>query len=558
MSLHGAPMSLDDPAIARKRARITGDAVGGAAPLNVESRPGPAPPNAAATNAGQSEMSQVQERRRGGDDAALAQRNGDASSDAAYHGQLRWLVQRERALERRKTDEVNHRRLVSLQALQEENAMLRARLEASEEEKSKLIGNHKLEVDAMRRELKDLQGSYSDALKWAYTDEIAPYEHWIEEGYPEEYADAMVELQERFEQIIKDLRMGTVGRRVVVQFDLQNEEDQRITAAHDDVLMPYWNELANAIIHWSEYHANEGNLEVIIQRIETPEAVLDVLRPAIKQSKTNQKVTGVGFYSVMRSNKEWKTICNAIRMRNAGQASVMSLCVDKCFVDGINTEMLKEILASDTEGVRLMGNGMSSREAQIIAEHLASNPSLARLGLNDNCFDDADAAMLANSLSSNTNLRYLNVSGNSEMKLNGKLAFLRAIFDVTSLAACAACNHTCRVEGLEQDISALNCYTEASCCKWEKIFAMLALSSEGSFFNLALLKDVPVSLMPVLIFQAGDQIEEGDSLITDLYLELTGTKRNGRHDVWNNLEQTRKISCVFEVVRSCVVPSLYV
>ena len=530
-------------------------------------------------------MPQMQEtHNRGGDDTTLVQRNGDASSDAAYHGQLRWLVQRERALERRKTDEINHRRLVSLQALQEENAMLRARLEASEEEKSQLIGNHKLEVDAMRRELKDLQGSYSDALKWAYTDEIAPYEHWIEEGYPEEYADAMVELQERFEQIIKDLRMGTVGRRVVVQFDIQNEEDQRITAAHDDVLMPYWNELANAIVHWSEYHANEGNLEVIIQRIETPEAVLDVLRPAIKQSKvryvgfvddgvprswklaefvediikTNHKVIGVGFYSVMRSNKEWKTICNAIRMRNAGQASVMSLCVDKCFVDGINTEMLKEILASDTEGVRLMGNGMSSREAQIIAEHLASNPSLARLGLKDNCFDDADAAMLANSLSSNTNLKSLCVSGNTEMKLGARLAFLRAIFDVSSLASCAASNHTCQVKGLENDISALNCYTGASCCKWEKIFAMLALSSEDSFFNLALLKDVPVSLMPVLLFQAGVQIEEGDSRITDLYLELTDTKRNGRHDVWNNLEQTRKISCVFEVVRSCVVPSLYV
>ena len=201
---------------------------------------------------------------------------------------------------------------------------------------------------------------------------------------------------------------------------------------------------------------------------------------------------------------------------------------------------------------------MSSQEAPIIAESLTSNLSIAKLCLSSNCFDDADAAMLANSLSRNTNLRSLSISGNDAIKLNGRLAFLRALFDVTSLVSCAASNHTCQVQGLEQDISALNEYDDFSINKWEKVFTMLALSSEDSFINTALLKDVPVSLMPVLLDQADAQIEEGNSRVTDLYLELTGTKRNQRHDDWDNSEQTRKISCVFELVRSWVVPSLYV
>ena len=449
----------------------------------------------------------------------------------------------------------------------------------------------KTEHDQM---VSDLKGSYSGALEWAYSVETIPRDYWLEKGHTEDYVGAMDFFLEQFKHTIKKLRTGdeVCGRiGINIAFRLQDEEGCRVNGNHDDALMPYWSELANAIIHWSEYHANRETPGLLFYCIELPDAVLDVLRPAIKQSKvshvgfiddgssrtwklakimediiqTNLTVTRVGFTSVMFSNEEWKTMCNAIRIRNAGQASNMQLFqLSDCFDDGMNTEVLKEILTSTTASgdkevvVRLDGNRMSSQEAPIIAEFLASNPSIAELGLASNRFDDADAAMLANSLSSNTNLRSLVAGGNDAIKLNGRLAFLRALFDVTSLVSCAASNHTCQVQGLEQDISALNEYDDFSINKWEKVFTMLALSSEDSFINTALLKDVPVSLMPVLLDQADAQIEEGNSRVTDLYLELTGTKRNQRHDDWDNSEQTRKISCVFELVRSWVVPSLYV
>ncbi|EJK56550.1 hypothetical protein THAOC_23540, partial [Thalassiosira oceanica] len=411
-----------------------------------------------------------------------------------------------------------------------------------------------------------------------------PREHWLEKGYTEEYADAMDEFQDTFKQTIKELRTGTAGERVEIKVvsRFQDEEDLYVSADHDDVLIPYWKEFANAIVHWSEYHAGEATLQVVIRRIETPDAVLDVLCPAIKRSKvrafgftgdgspktwrfakfiadiirTNHEVTGVGFRSVTLPNEEWKTICNAIRMRHL-QASIMrGFQLKKCFVGGICTEMLKDILTSKALGVDLGSNGMSSNESQIIAEFLASNPPLEDLLLNRNRFDDADSTLLANSLSSNTTLKTIYVNQNN-IKQEGRLAFVRAMFDVSSLAACAASNHTCRIKGLGKDILCLNSYDEPCDNKWEKIFAMLSLSGQDSFINTALLSEVPASLMPVLLHRANDQ-DECETGFTDLYLELTDARRCKKHDVWDGLGNKKALSCAYDLMRSWVVPSIYV
>ncbi|EJK70193.1 hypothetical protein THAOC_08468, partial [Thalassiosira oceanica] len=250
-------------------------------------------------------------------------------------------------------------------------------------------------------------------------------------------------------------------------------------------------------------------------------------------------VTSVGFGKVVLSNEEWKAICNAIRTRNVEQTSIMDYFkLTECFGGGMSDEALKDILTSNAVEVGLESNGLSSREVPVIAQHLNSNSSLARLYLCGNLFNDKDAAALANALSSNTNLRVLSIEQNSIGK-EGRLVFLRAIFDISSLASCAASNHTCQVVGLEQDISDLNCYVEVAYNKWDKIFAMLALSSDDSFMNTALLNGVQATLMPVLLHRSNDQFEECNSQITDLYLELTDTERCKQHDVWDNLGCTK-------------------
>ena len=205
---------------------------------------------------------------------------------------------------------------------------------------------------------------------------------------------------------------------------------------------------------------------------------------------------------------------------------------------------------------------MSSHEVPIIAESLMLS-SLEWLNLDDNSFDDADATLLANALPGSTNLKGIGVRGNTAITSNGRNAFLRVIFDVSSLASCAASNHACRIEGLEPDISSLNRRVNVSWNKWDKIFAKLALSSEDAFINTALLRGIPTSLIPMLLDKADSpakrkRTKKDTSQITDLYLELTNAKRCHRHDVWDNLGQSRELNCVYELVRSWVVPMIYV
>ena len=282
-----------------------------------------------------------------------------------------------------------------------------------------------------------------------------------------------------------------------------------------------------------------------------------------KVLQSNRILAGVGFSDLPFTPKDLEAICGAIHARNSGEHFIKSLGMTTCFEDGINSQTLKTILTSITsgsaEGARLFLNdhGLSSREAGVIAEFLNSNPPFYQLNFKGNRFDDADAALLANALPNNTHLGHISV-GNNEIKENGRLAFLRAVFDVSSLPSCAASNHTCNIGGLERDISVLNSYASASVNKWSKIFAMLALSGEDSFIDTSLLRDVPVQLIPVILHKCNYGLMDDYHELTDLYLELTHTTRCQKHDVWDNLGEKKSLNCIYDLMRSSVVPSIFV
>ncbi|EJK43786.1 hypothetical protein THAOC_37736, partial [Thalassiosira oceanica] len=430
-------------------------------------------------------------------------------------------------------------------------AELRAELEALKESHDVVVNELRAKVDALQAEnesrKREIEGLTS-ALQWAYGVERIPGTHWFERGHSEEYADAMENLLSSMKESIMDLRMGTVsndfGESINIDFDLLDEDASFIRADHDELLMPYWKELAAALRHWSEYHADGKCLEVETNQIELPNAVLDILRPAFEESRikrvcfdnyrhnrdmagfvkkvlqTNHFVTRLGFIGIKFSQEDVETLCDAIKSRNAEGQPIKGLALASCFEGGIDTRTLTTVLASTTSGsakevgLHLYGNGMSSREAAIIAEFLNSNPSLAYLWLDDNQFNNADAAVLASSLSNNTQLRSIWIN-KCRIQEDGRLAFLRAVFDVSSLSSCAASNHTCRVHGFEQDISVLNMKKQSTLNKWNKILAMLALSSEDSFINTALLRGVPVKLIPVMLDKFNYE------WCTDDYHELT-------------------------------------
>ncbi|EJK57393.1 hypothetical protein THAOC_22563, partial [Thalassiosira oceanica] len=470
-------------------------------------------------------------------------------------------------------------------------AELQAELEALKQSYIVVVDELNAKVDALQAEnesRKHEMKGLNSALQWAYAVEEIPRQHWLERGHSEEYADAMENLLDGMKQGIKDLRVGGIREIIIIDFDIQDEDENYIRADHDESLMPYWKEFAAALRHWSEYHADGKCLQVGIRYIDLPTTVLDILRPAFQQSRiklvylgdsrhaghmadfakkvlqANHFITQVGFGIIKFAQEDVETICGAIKSRNAGGHIIKGLVLHDCFDDGIDTHTLKLILGTVTAvGERdallnLCDNWMSSREAAIIATFLNSNPSLNHLCLDENLFDDADAAVLANSLLRNTSLKEISVENNG-MKENGRLAFLRAIFDVSSLHACAASNHTCSVDGLERDISILNSHKSDSVNKWRKIFAMLALSSEDSFINTALLRGVPAQLIPMILDKCNDEWCTDDyQELTDIYLELTNTARCQKHDDWDSLGKRKSLNCMYNLMKSWVVPSIFV
>ena len=331
-------------------------------------------------------------------------------------------------------------------------AELQAKMETMrvnhELEVNELRAQWTLEVDELRLEINKLKSKtdshlgenkgLKSALKWAYTTERIPRQHWLDMGHGEEYADEIEQLLSSFKQTIQSLMVGTVSDRILVDFDLQDEDGNYIRANHDELLLPYWEEFAAALKHWSDHYAEDKHLKVWIRDIDLPKVVLEVLRPAFEQStledvffsgsghpgdmadfinkvlQTNHFITKIGFAEIRFAQEDMETICSAIKSRNARGQFFERLELTECFADGIDSQTLKMILkaiavarSEEVSLLALVDNGMSTREAAVIAEFLSSNTNLTNLNLSDNRFDDADAAVLANALSNNTNLRVL-------------------------------------------------------------------------------------------------------------------------------------------------------
>ena len=303
-------------------------------------------------------------------------------------------------------------------------AELQAKLDASEKEKSLMQEKHKLEVNALKSKndshLREKKGLKS-ALQWAYTIDNIPRQHWFDKGKSSEYAGAMDTLLGSFKQIIQSLWMGTVSESIDINFDHQDEDGNYMRANHDELLLPYWQEFAAALTHWSEHYSNNSCPEVLTRGIEVPRAILDILCPAFEQSRikkvyfrgsdnpgdiadfinkalqANHFITKIGFAGIMFAHEDIKTICSAIKARNARGRFIKRLELSHCFEDGVESQtltmILKTVVAATSNEVLLClaQNGMSSREAGVIAEFLSSNPNLTSLNVYDNRFDDADA-----------------------------------------------------------------------------------------------------------------------------------------------------------------------
>ncbi|EJK56688.1 hypothetical protein THAOC_23378 [Thalassiosira oceanica] len=480
-----------------------------------------------------------------------------------------------------------HRTLRSLELkLQEQNNL-------HEMEMLKLKEAHKAEIEGLKAQGKESAREIRELKRkgtWQLTLEKTPEGYWTDREYSagpysEEYADSMRNLQGDIKDAVVKLREGgrdDLDDDDVLYIHLSFECDGIYQHAHhDDVMIPYWRELANALVHWSEFRARKGDrVGLILEYIVLPRKVRAILRPAIAVSKIRE----LGLYSVVPSHElkdflgdimltnkyirrldlpnvriesveHIKPLTRAIKARLANGHHLDTLVLASC-IGGGKLDILKEVSTCKIGSLFLDDNEIETECLAPITELIASNSPLTRLGLCDNNLKDADASSIADALKTNTRLDMIYLDGN-ELTEVGELALLKSTFD-SDLNACSATNHICHVDGKES-LCDVNYSLSSRRNRVSKYFTILTASSAENFYNMDILRNIPTPLMPRLLWMTRYCEWECLPYLTDNYLELSGGQRQDKHDAWDYdlNEDNRELNCMFEFVRSWTAPSLF-
>lgn len=386
-------------------------------------------------------------------------------------------------------------------------------------------------------------------------------EYWeANRGYDRAYAYEMAAYLRRMSSYTRHMMMG----ERIDYLDLDQSSNAVIMLRHDEIVMHFWRDFADAL---ERYDYPIESIE--LGGIEMPREVLDLLSPVLKAARmkgfmlafsdrisqlrlavsgrsraedrlivqfvadiarSNTHLQSVGLGNcIIRSQHDMKLLCSSAANRG--------LYLGSCF-DGNDLDMLRTVLDS-SQGVaqlHILHSGIGSRGAALISKFLETNPPLAELDLDSNELDDASAKALAASLRTNTNLRQLRLDNNPKITEAGRHALFRALFNPSSLNACAESNHTCQVFGLAPDISGIN---DPHNGRRTKIYTVLTASDDG-LIDMKNLSDVPHQLIPDVLDLA------------QTFSSETFSSGSDEHEENENVALTS----VFDLVRGWAVSSL--
>ena len=282
-----------------------------------------------------------------------------------------------------------------------------------------------------------------------------------------------------------------------------------LLAQDQEILLPSWRKLATAISL-----SKRGSIALYITHMELSKEVQDILlidgplKQLILMNNNLFENDGVDdFVSVLNrdSSLEDLSILNNLIKREEDAQSLVNAMIDHPKLEnimlnscglGCNDSVMKSIipLFGSLDGITLNGNQIGSYGIKLISECLASNPMLCVLQLKDNLLNDADAATLATSLKSNTNLRILKIVGNN-ITQKGMKSFHSAVQNLSSLNAMSDSNHNCLVIDGDEKLSLLNTRNNPNHNKAEKLINVLGIQT-----NMRLLNNIPIELMPRVLY----------------------------------------------------------
>jgi len=290
-----------------------------------------------------------------------------------------------------------------------------------------------------------------------------------------------------------------------------------MTVFHDDILLPHWNQLADAL-QLSTY--SDAPISIEISHVELDPQVLDLLESALTTKSFSHLTldgnefhghTGIEFAINVIKNSwnlkifRWRNnsvncITSGIKLANTilNHSSLYAIQIDRFFDGGteddvngyhmlsrllsvsewentVNGELYSDLIAFTDNNVRTLGR-------TCISDFIAANLPLGSLNLSNNYLNDIDADLIAESLRVNTKLKSINLGGNHITSV-GIDALKRAIFNTSSLKTIDVdSNHMCSIKGIGIEPSLINNLSNGKTVNRDrKIYSLLSTRChEGS------------------------------------------------------------------------------
>ena len=406
-----------------------------------------------------------------------------------------------------------------------------------------------------------------DEQKWEYSAPNIPTSHWEERGFDEDYIECMEQFLNKIKEVTCQLRNSGVNDN---KWIFLGDEEFETTLLHDDLLLPHWKELANAL----QLYQEEKPFKLSIFNLQLPASVIDLLAPVLKHEsfdtinlQNNSFVNireGVEFVvEVMKFNDMMEVFCWTSNIINSmedarylvdavnSHPAINTVRLENCFGNDINGyNILCSLLTRDKNFTIIdldRNNFTQTGGSSAISDYLATNPSLEILCLSDNHLNDDDARLIARALKHNTNLKDIYLDGNDNITEVGCNALSKAVYNPESLNSVADCNHTCKVRGIAfGDIPVNLSGSTPKQNRAGKIYHLLSTGNrEGSnVYHLNL--------------EFGDEEEDTLALVPNVLESVHRYSHECVHQRRRNqVECVQPLSTMYEILRSWKVPELY-
>ena len=441
------------------------------------------------------------------------------------------------------------------------------------------INSKMLEMDELVSKCKHLEdkcGKLEKKVKllvkdWEYSAPDIQESYWEDQGFDQQYIDDMRDFLEEIKEETCHLRNEeqTMGINLGHwKYQGHNEDNEHTALLYDDILLPHWKELVNALMLYD--NVNDETWSLNISDVQLPPSVIDLLLPALKGKRIsrvymeNNEFTnhrkGIEFaVQLIEGNgpmKQFEWTDNQINNMEDAQLLVDAIVshplihhvqLDNCFSAGTRSySVLQPLLVGAGvqryDHVELANNNISTGGCTAIPDYITSNPPLRYLNFSNNNLNDEDAILISRALKHNTNLQTIKLKDNDITGI-GRNMLLNVIYDNSSLNSVTNSNHSCHIEGFDYYYHISNVYFITLDNRRSKVYNMLSKRNrEGSnvhHLNMEWGDDDSLTLVPHVL---------------ECTQKTGGFKYQFRYV---DDEEVSPLSIMYEILRSWKMPELF-